>query len=965
MKLHVFVATTQGLVAIQNITPIDDEDISSIVSINGTSTTANISSAYHSFVKKGAGIIEQDFGACSYRINTSQRIDNGNSWQLGFYLAHAAHQQGLLGNGDVELGDQVICATGEINTTSREVHRVEEVSLKQRLAVEKINQWLKMKIKTSFLVPEQNAKDIHKDFTISTELISNLAQAVSFLPSTSSTEANKQDKQQQASQSSNEERIELVNRNYKKKRTLKYVVVSLLVSIFLILLIKVFPLFQYDSPTKKANNIKPAAQQTWQVLLLTKPHYEINEQLKPAYTMIEKTISEQLIAKNFEITDKALLMGTHNFTEQALIELNKSDINVAIRFNLEVNKLNDPSRDVWRYELSANFVDVESRKQIETHNEYGEFSNEVINCNQHCMSKWFADNARKLAQDMGAILVIKLKHLPRRYQFELDFQHFLTDELLLIDEQLTALNGFISAHLLEDIVAEKSLVHQVSSRKYGYVSYIPLNELELELYKTFERLGIEVKKGSGNVKALAFIRKYSPYYFYYFFIGALIFLLFTLAYVIKLKGKHTSELARLASGQHAQGWLTYYEHVSVNPFFRRQEWQAQQNTFTNNVQLSKNFSDEALQHAAMEEYEKIQSAVEKALKLNADNVDAKNLKAKTANFIKGHKQLLSGKSMIVTQPEQAIKLLLEAKSLNSQLNGSVNEHLVEADLRLVLKAFKRKDYYQAFGLIDKYIHQSSSMSIDGSKRQKLVEIRNNIEKYIQPMKGGVVGHQALASCYFYTGSTLEVGRNVNEPAQSFSIGYKNISRAGKQCKFSRINNEYYLEDQGSTNGSFLNNAPLTTRTKINIGTDHRLTLGGQTNADNIAICQLELNVLSKKSSALIMQLKKGVVQLIDCNEYKAAWASMKADLNSRWILMGKEVSLSSHHGRIELGHESDQQEIIAYLVYQNGFYIRPAQSLEDNELLLINRQVVYEQMPINESAIITINGLDFSLQSFS
>ncbi len=55
MKLHIFVATTQGLVAIQNITTIDDADISSIVSINGTSTTANISSAYHNFVQKGAG----------------------------------------------------------------------------------------------------------------------------------------------------------------------------------------------------------------------------------------------------------------------------------------------------------------------------------------------------------------------------------------------------------------------------------------------------------------------------------------------------------------------------------------------------------------------------------------------------------------------------------------------------------------------------------------------------------------------------------------------------------------------------------------------------------------------------------------------------------------------------------------------------------------------------------------------
>ena len=82
MKIHIFIATTQGLVAIQNITPIDDEDISSVVSVNGTSTTANISGSYHNFVKKGVGIIHQMFGACSYRVDISARIDQGNSWQV-------------------------------------------------------------------------------------------------------------------------------------------------------------------------------------------------------------------------------------------------------------------------------------------------------------------------------------------------------------------------------------------------------------------------------------------------------------------------------------------------------------------------------------------------------------------------------------------------------------------------------------------------------------------------------------------------------------------------------------------------------------------------------------------------------------------------------------------------------------------------------------------------------------------
>ena len=182
MKYHVFVATTQGLVAIQTITAIDDAQISSIVSINGTSTTANISNAYHNFVKKGAGIIEQDFGQCSYRVNLSERIDYGNSWQLAFYLAHSIAQQGLLGDGEVNVGDQVICATGEINTSSRKVQRVEQVALKQNLAAEKIHQWQLMGNDVCFLVPADNQGDIDAKLNLNIKPVMQLDQALSVLP---------------------------------------------------------------------------------------------------------------------------------------------------------------------------------------------------------------------------------------------------------------------------------------------------------------------------------------------------------------------------------------------------------------------------------------------------------------------------------------------------------------------------------------------------------------------------------------------------------------------------------------------------------------------------------------------------------------------------------------------------------------------------------------------------------------
>lgn len=920
MKVHVFVATTQGLVAIQNITTIDDADISSIVSINGTSTMANISSAYHNFVKKGAGIIQQDFGACSYRINIAQRIDHGNSWQLAFYLAHAAQSKQLLGNGEVNAGDQVICATGEINTTSREVHRVEEVALKQRLAAKQIQAWRKMNVKTLLLVPNSNAEDINKQLAVSTEFIQNLEQALSLLPLDGVNESQTLEQQfiqpkpqprsQPHSQALNLKNDELTKINAGKKNIkekLKWGFISLFIFMIFLLSINIL-FFSPNEPSIEATTSvidETTAQQRWQVLLLAQSQYETKDYLQPAYSLIEKTIGEQLIAENFEVADKALLIGANNVSEQAFLELNKKEINLAIRFHLNVHQLNDAERNTWRYELSAYLVDLESKKQIETHNEYGEFFNESINCDQQCLSQWFANNARKLAQDMGAILVVKLKNLPRRYQVELNFKHFSAKELTLIHNQLKALNGFISVNLLADFSAEKELLQQASSRKYAYVSYLPHNELEVALYNALTYLDLEVTKANSNIKSLVFIRNNTSYYFYYILVSILVFALLFLACLANVK---------------------------VKPKL-------------NNVKLSKDLVDEAL-------------------KPNMDNIEAEKLKEELAYLIKNEKQLLGDKSIGTSQPEHAIKLPIETTSLPQSLTENIDEPQVKATFKLALTAFENKEYYKAYSLIDKYIHQSSSLGICDNQRQKIINIRTNIEQHIRPIKGAVLGQGALANHYIFTTTTLAVGRNDNGDENSFAIGYKNISRVGKQCIFSRNNNDFYIEDQGSTNGSLLNEVKLAAQEKVNITDNAQLTLGGGSHADSIAICQLDLKLASGSSPALIMKLNTSVAQLIDFNSYKTAWPSMKADFQSRWILLGKAVSLSTYKGKIELGLDKSQVKVMAYLIYQNGFYIRPCKSIKAGEIM-IDKQVVYDEMPIRVGAIISVNGLEFSLQQLA
>ena len=183
MKCHVFIATTQGLVAVQDIELIDDPDVMSLVCLNGTAQSLNISNAYHSFVKKGSGIIQKDFNGQSYRIDVSGNIDHGNSWQLGFYIAHYLDSIDLLGDGVPNENDHILCLTGEINIKDKSVKNVAHITTKLALAQNQISTWQSLGFDVKFLLPvQEELTEELKPYKAYCIQIADLEQAKSHLP---------------------------------------------------------------------------------------------------------------------------------------------------------------------------------------------------------------------------------------------------------------------------------------------------------------------------------------------------------------------------------------------------------------------------------------------------------------------------------------------------------------------------------------------------------------------------------------------------------------------------------------------------------------------------------------------------------------------------------------------------------------------------------------------------------------
>lgn len=175
---QVFIATTKGLVQIQSITQLANNDLASVMTIDRTVNTTGVSGAYAQFVDSAQGIIKRWFGGSAYRLNVSGAIDVGNSWQLGVFLAHGlAKINKLVEHG----GDEIFIVTGAIDTENHLVMEVADLARKCLVAKTHIEKWQAKGITVHFLVPSDNFRQPLPDVKILLRPIASLDQLSTFL----------------------------------------------------------------------------------------------------------------------------------------------------------------------------------------------------------------------------------------------------------------------------------------------------------------------------------------------------------------------------------------------------------------------------------------------------------------------------------------------------------------------------------------------------------------------------------------------------------------------------------------------------------------------------------------------------------------------------------------------------------------------------------------------------------------
>ena len=157
-KIRVYIPTTDGPVAVERITR--EPAAQSAVCVKRTTRVLPISAGYDAFVRAPSGVIEREFGPFetgAFRLDVSAAIGDGESWQLGVYLAHALAVEGRLAGPEDDCV-QAIWATGAVDSDLR-INGVSHVSEKIHLSQELVAEMETTGIAVSAFVPLDN-KDV-------------------------------------------------------------------------------------------------------------------------------------------------------------------------------------------------------------------------------------------------------------------------------------------------------------------------------------------------------------------------------------------------------------------------------------------------------------------------------------------------------------------------------------------------------------------------------------------------------------------------------------------------------------------------------------------------------------------------------------------------------------------------------------------------------------------------------------
>jgi len=161
MKVRVYLATTRGAVLIERISR--EPAPQSAICLKRTTKVLPVSAGYDAFVRQPSGVVEREFGPFEeggFRLDVSGEVADGESWQLGIFVAHALKEAGELAGAE-DAFDEVWWLTGEVDNDLN-IQPVAHLHDKIRTAAVDINALVESGKPVTLFVAEENISGVDR-----------------------------------------------------------------------------------------------------------------------------------------------------------------------------------------------------------------------------------------------------------------------------------------------------------------------------------------------------------------------------------------------------------------------------------------------------------------------------------------------------------------------------------------------------------------------------------------------------------------------------------------------------------------------------------------------------------------------------------------------------------------------------------------------------------------------------------
>jgi hypothetical protein len=544
---------------------------------------------------------------------------------------------------------------------------------------------------------------------------------------------------------------------------------------------------------------------------------------------------------------------------------------------------------------------------------------------------------RSLSGDLGNMVSQALQNLTKIKRFELFLVGFALDEVAPFSTYFLSESSQSSLRLSksEKVESWMSGYFPIMDTRFEISTLATESQFDQLLKDFFAQRGVNVvSEYDATSRHFVVSRLGNPYMpsllsrFLMISVALLVVFLFIKRQILQY------QLERLAQKKSADQWLEIYASARSPWFALRAKWENQFSYWQRLQRESQDLEKQAKLFFEAGDTITAKLFISKSLNLNADAKLAKSLIERI------EQQETSQKSL--SQKEQWVRNKV-AKAMNNYRGNKPLKALRQSyeALSALQGEKKLKRQYKAIkGLIHKINH-------DFTMPSQHIQLNDLLSK---------------DSYVISNASQLEIGRfspkdngmSLLQDVFAIYINHKALSRAGKHLAIKRTNNGFYMSDQGSTNGTFVesknqDSAALSKDIWRVIVDDDGIKLGSESDLSAVKL----IASVDSSQSLLCLRMSHQLMHTLDIADLARVWPDYMRAMRRSLVMTESSVVLAMNINTQVLSlvslaqcrQEAQYQGIVQFELGRNAS-LSPYEQEDEGTSISYNNEVLLGQAPL-------------------